>query len=45
MTLLVTTMGTAAADPELDSGYRADASSDHHTLLDGLMAMFSTGAR
>ncbi len=45
MTLRVTTMGTAAHDPELDSDYRADATSDRHTLLDGLMATFSTGAR
>lgn len=32
-------------DRDLDTGYRADASSEHHTLLDGLMATFSTGVR
>jgi len=30
-------------DRVLDSGFRADASSDHRTVLDGLMATFSTG--
>ncbi len=30
-------------DRDLDTGYRADASSDHHTVLDGLMATFPTG--
>ena len=32
-------------DRVLDSGFRADASSDHHTVLDGLMATFPTGVR
>lgn len=32
-------------DRTLDTGFRADESPDHATVLDGLMATFSTGAR
>lgn len=32
-------------DRLLDTGFRADASPDHRTVLDGLMATFSTGVR
>lgn len=32
-------------DRVLDSGFRADGSPDHRTVLDGLMATFSTGVR
>ena len=32
-------------DRLIDTGFRADASPDHRTVLDGLMATFSTGAR
>lgn len=32
-------------DRVLDTGFRADESSDHRTVLDGLMAAFPTGVR
>lgn len=32
-------------DRLLDTGFRADASADHATVLDGLMATFTTGAQ
>lgn len=32
-------------DRILDTGFRADRGSDHATVLDGLMAMFTTGAQ
>lgn len=32
-------------DRLLDTGFRADESADHHTVLDGLVAAFSTGVQ
>jgi hypothetical protein len=32
-------------DRLVDTGFRADASPDHVTVLDGLMAAFPTGVR